>query len=111
MAEKTTSTLTEKSAELMSASAEYFGQIPAGAENGIDPAVLMGIVAQACGWTQEAVSYTHLDVYKRQPMPDASIMKTPGRIGRRRRKPERCGISGCGQTVEKSCLLYTSRCV
>lgn len=63
VAEKTTSTLTEKSAELMSASAEYFGQIPAGAENGIDPAVLMGIVAQACGWTQEEMAAHYGELY------------------------------------------------
>ena len=48
-----------------------------------------------------AVSYTHLDVYKRQRYSDTktqcSIVPGPRWIGRRRRS--------------YSCLLYTSRCV
>ena len=54
------------------------------------------------------VSYTHLDVYKRQPVSAASI--TPHRAKRIRMDHlSQADFSGLERAV--SCLLYTSRCV
>ena len=62
------------------------------------------------------VSYTHLDVYKRQPQKRGACrgLYTDGRV------PQIKGCSDCGkkQILEEhacaqagTCLLYTSRCV
>ena len=58
-----------------------------------------------------AVSYTHLDVYKRQVMLRAVINEgTGGRV--RRLYGITADMGGkTGTTNRNSCLLYTSRCV
>ena len=60
-----------------------------------------------------AVSYTHLDVYKRQMADKESIMAekmfnglVEGRVSKQLKE-----ICLLDQTYVKACLLYTSRCV
>ena len=64
-------------------------------KNGLDPKKDLEII------TNLAVSYTHLDVYKRQGIKDGAKLHP--------------GLQGCEgqheQYPQGSCLLYTSRCV
>ena len=74
------------------------------------------------------VSYTHLDVYKRQPWPSAPCAIANNGIGTRKPSaggwPWACRTCGTGNSAgggrllvpdcwksSKACLLYTSRCV
>ena len=50
----------------------------------------------------ESVSYTHLDVYKRQRRPHDADGKQGLRFA---------GAAGAGNGRIRNCLLYTSRCV
>ena len=59
------------------------------------------------------VSYTHLDVYKRQGLPGAAVQRQPGRLAPAAGRPQRGRM---GRPVPQAllsvrCLLYTSRCV
>ena len=61
--------------------------------------------------SSQAVSYTHLDVYKRQPIPSAMMKGTV--IGPVVTPPESkaTGIKSLGTKIDrmKTCLLYTSQ--
>ena len=57
--------------------------------------LLTGAAAAAAGGFTDAVSYTHLDVYKRQLQTSDAPCHNKGTIGSR----------------DSICLLYTSRCV
>jgi len=95
-----------------------------GAALGIDPKVLAGIINTSSGrcWSSDTVSYTHLDVYKRQARYIQGL--EPGRGGH----AGHIGIDGAdhlkrtflrqggpetraGRCQRCTCLLYTSRCV
>ena len=69
-------------------------------------------VAQAyADFSKEAVSYTHLDVYKRQGWSSQEVMDKLFRSDQRPCTPDG-GTSGAMRTRGlKDCLLYTSRCV
>ena len=54
------------------------------------------------------VSYTHLDVYKRQPQGDATLKGAVYVLYAREYIVYPDGATG---TIYKACLLYTSRCV
>ncbi|WP_459447937.1 hypothetical protein [Erwinia amylovora] len=56
-----------------------------------------------------AVSYTHLDVYKRQGQP-LSLMRYR-QICRAEKQAYGLGASGIRRHLPNICLLYTSRCV
>ena len=56
-------------------------------------------VPDMCKHTGISVSYTHLDVYKRQPVYGARYCRGAG------------SLAGEFTTMVYSCLLYTSRCV
>ena len=64
-----------------------------------------GNVITVEGVGSEPVSYTHLDVYKRQAVDELSYLLSHFMCGR---------DENCAQPVDAhhcSCLLYTSRCV
>ena len=75
----------------------------------------------AYGDIPEAVSYTHLDVYKRQTPelgPSAGVPRTSVRWSSdnmeaesRRRSAAQSNATSAMVTKLRTCLLYTSRCV
>ena len=65
--------------------------------------VFIPIVMYAMGLMTRAVSYTHLDVYKRQSLPTATRTDSCTRA---------CPLPPSpGPDLPRPCLLYTSRCV
>ena len=58
---------------------------------------LFNVLEETLAPIREAVSYTHLDVYKRQVVEHVLLIEA-----HRRRSP---------QLIPHACLLYTSRCV
>ena len=62
------------------------------------------------GHNMQAVSYTHLDVYKRQaPALDALVMLLVGTVREVKAGDVHAGLDHFAQRI--LCLLYTSRCV
>ena len=77
---------------------------------------LLNMDAQAPNRVFAAVSYTHLDVYKRQGCIRSqgfgcSPIKVARELGSERRETVRSlSVAGAGD-LKGACLLYTSRCV
>ena len=63
------------------------------------------------GLTCAPVTYTHLDVYKRQPYPRPIRMVCTTASGTERRRSMCNNPSSRSAPATSTCLLYTSRCV
>ena len=72
---------------------------------------------RACGGNIEPVSYTHLDVYKRQTWQTRAMIVAPVvlgmKVGDSSSKQGLASSQLCDEICERpiACLLYTSRCV